>query len=109
MIRSGIGLSLAALVLLVAAPSVSADVARARKPADAAKVASRLEAVGLPASTAAAQAASLTAPETAFFAADPSRVQVVGGLTTGEWLGSLIILGFVAFIYFGHVSNQTGE
>ncbi len=89
--KPGLLLAFAVAALLVGRPGVaSADVAPARKPSPAAaKVDARLRKAGVPAAQSAEQVAKLTAAETAFFAADESRVQVVGGLTWYQWLSGL--------------------
>lgn len=106
---SGIGLAFTGALLLALSPlAAHADVARPRK-ASAEPVKVRLAQLGVESSKADSTVASLTGSEVRFFAQDPGRVQVVGGLHTVEWLGGLLIGAVVLYFYFGHVSNQTGE
>jgi hypothetical protein len=86
-----------------------ADVVPARKAKadrDAALVELRLASLGVDGATARTSADKLTPAELRFFAENPSRVQNVGGLTEGEFLGGAVFLGLVGFLYFGFVSNQ---
>lgn len=58
----------------------------------------RLEQVGLSAPDAERHVQDLTAGETAFFAANPDRVQAAGGLYWYEWVaGATILTGVVLF------------
>ncbi len=104
--------SLAAiLTLAVLSAPVHADVARARKSAAPEAVRTRLEALGEARASTDATLARLTPAETRFFAADPSRVQVVGvqqDFFTGEsvnlWyetlLGGFMLAAGVGGLYF---------
>ena len=73
---------------------------------DARQVETRLASLGVEPSLARCSADRLTGAELRFFAADSSRIQAVGSLTTGEWLGGVAFLGLMGFLYFGFVSNQ---
>ncbi len=109
--KSGIGLAVTAALMLALSPlAAQADVARARKSSAASEsVKVRLTGLGIESSKAESTVASLTGSEVRFFAQDPGRVQVVGGLHAVEWMGGLLIGAVVLYFYFGHVSNQTGE
>ena len=109
--KSGFGLAITATLTLALSPlAAHADVARARKSSAASEtVKVRLTGLGVESAKADSTVASLTGSEVRFFAQNPDRVQVVGGLHTIEWLGGLMIGAVVLYFYFGHVSNQTGE
>ena len=96
--------------VLLARPGIAfADVVPARKAKadkDAAAVETRLASIGVDAATARNSADRLTPAELRFFAEDSSRIQAVGGLTAGEWLGGGVFLGLMGFLYFAFVSNQ---
>ena len=79
---------------------------KAKSDRDAAAVEKRMSELVVDASTAKAGADRLTPAELRFFAEDPDRLQNVGGLTAGEWLGGAIFLGLLAFLYFAFISNQ---
>ena len=100
----------ACCALLLAGPGLAwADVVPARKAKadlDAAAVEQRLAALGVDSSAARSSAERLTPSELRFFAEDPGRIQNVGGLTGGEWLGGAVFLGLTGFLYFAFVSNQ---
>ena len=97
-------------ILLFVQPGVAlADVVPARKAKagrDAAKVEVRLADLGVDSATAKSSAERLSPAELSFFAEDSSRIQNVGGLTAGEWMGGGVFLGLMGFLYFGFVSNQ---
>ena len=96
-------------ILMVRPGLAFADVVPARKAKadrDAAAVEKRLASLGVDGATARTSAEKLTPSELHFFAENPSRVQNVGGLTGGEWLGGAVFLGLMGFLYFGFVSNQ---
>ncbi len=107
------GLLLSALALAVVIPGrpLLADHVpsrRARDAAAAAKVESRLVELGATRQAASEQLASLTPQEISFFAADPSRVQVVSGLWAEEWLMGGGFLGLILLITAGLASNAKG-
>jgi len=106
----GRSVSVVVCAILLARPGLAfADVVPARKAKadrDAAAVEKRLASLGVDATEARSSAEKLTPAELRFFAQNPSRVQNVGGLTEGEWLGGAVFLGLVGFLYFGFVSNQ---
>jgi len=98
--RTGLLASFLVAALLVARPGIAlADVVPARKAKaqrDAAAVESRMASLGVDSSTAKAGTEHLTPSELSFFAEDPSRLQVVGGLTWDEIAGGLVFGGTVA-------------
>ena len=106
----GRGITAVVCAVLLARPGVAwADVVPPRKAKaqrDAAVVETRLASIGVDAATARTSAELLTPAELRFFAEDPTRIQNVGGLTFGEWLGGGVFLGLMGFLYFGFVSNQ---
>ncbi len=106
----GRGIAAVLVASLLARPGLAwADVVPPRKAKadkDAAKVESRLACLGVDSPAARAGADNLTPSELRYFAEDPTRIQNVGGLTWGEWLGGGVFLGLMAFLYFAFVSNQ---
>jgi len=101
--------SVLGFLLLIQPGIASADVVPARKAKadrDAAKVEDRLAALGVDTATAKSSADRLTPDELKFFAEDSSRIQNVGGLTAGEWVGGGVFLGLMGFLYFAFVGNQ---
>ena len=106
----GRAVSVVVCAVLLARPGLAfADVVPARKAKadrDAAAVKKRLASLGVDDATARTSSEQLTPSELRFFAENPSRVQNVGGLTGGEWLGGAVFLGLVGFLYFAFVSNQ---
>ena len=99
--RFGIVLAAAGLLALLPGPAF-ADHIKARKGAEAAaaaKVKARLVELGMTERAATDQVGALTPKGISYFAEDPSRVQLVGGLWGEEWvlgagfLGTLILVG----------------
>ena len=106
----GRGVAVACCALLLARPGLAwADVAPARKAKadkNAVAVERRLVTIGVDAATAKASAERLTPSELAYFAEDPTRLNNMGGLTWGEWMGGGFLLFLVGGIYFAFISDQ---
>src|SRR5262245_1320186 len=101
---AGLLASFAVAALLIARPGLaSADVVPARKAKadrDAAKVEERLASMGADATAARSSADRLTPGELRYFAEKPERLQNVGGISWDEFLGGVVLGGFVAAAVF---------
>ncbi len=98
---TGLGLVGVGLVVILAQPCW-ADVIpsrRASQNGDAKKVTTDLEKTGLKEVQAQHQTRHLSQADLAYFAAEPSRVQVVGGLIFEEIVGGAALLGIVLGVY----------
>ncbi len=100
-------LTAVAVAILLPGSFSWADHAPSKRKSDAAasdKVKARLVQLGMADSAASKQVAAMTSKEIAYFAEDPSRVQLVGGLWGEEWvlgggfLGAIILTGLSLWI-----------
>lgn len=109
--NAGLGLAVLALTAVIASPAMAdtLPVKRAEKNGDRARVAERLQQVGVPAAEAVEQVAKLPSKDVAFFAADGDRVQVVAGLWSEEWLvggGFLALMGVITYIMLDDATHE---
>jgi hypothetical protein len=98
-------LLLGVVTFLLAALPCLADVIPPRRiernPAAEQKVKARLEQLGVPGPEALRQVNDLSPRDTAYFAENPERVQMAGGLYWYEWIGGLafaVVIGALIII-----------
>ncbi len=98
---TGLGLVGVGLVVIMAQPCW-ADVIpsrRASQNGDARNVTTGLEKTGLNEVQAQQQARHMSPGDMAYFATDPARVQLVGGLIFEEIVGGALLLGIILGVY----------
>jgi hypothetical protein len=109
--HAGLGLAVIALSAVIASPSYAdvLPVKRASKGGERAKVAERMQQLGVPAPEATAKAAKMASQDVAYFAGNDERMQVSAGLWSEEWLiggGAVLALGVLAYIVIDDASHE---